>query len=59
MQMVKDTKPDLDNLLKSLQDALTGVLWKDDALIFSYGAGTGKYYTDGQSYIEFTIDEYP
>lgn len=26
-------KPDLDNVLKSLMDALTGITWKDDAQI--------------------------
>lgn len=27
-------KPDIDNLLKSLGDALTGVIWADDKLIY-------------------------
>ncbi len=35
-------KPDVDNLLKGLQDALNGVLWTDDAKIFS--ADIRKYY---------------
>lgn len=26
-------KPDLDNLAKGIKDALTGMMWKDDALI--------------------------
>lgn len=29
----KTSKPDFDNLAKSVCDALNGVLWKDDALI--------------------------
>lgn len=28
-------KPDLDNLVKALKDALTGIVWKDDAQIVS------------------------
>jgi len=29
----KTTKPDVDNCLKGLNDSLSGVVWKDDALI--------------------------
>jgi Holliday junction resolvase RusA-like endonuclease len=29
----KTTKPDIDNCGKALQDALTGILWKDDNII--------------------------
>jgi Holliday junction resolvase RusA-like endonuclease len=28
-------RPDIDNLVKSLKDACTGVLWKDDSQVFS------------------------
>lgn len=31
--LYKTTTPDVDNLMKSVFDALNGVLWKDDALI--------------------------
>ena len=31
-------KPDLDNLIKSVVDALTGLLWRDDKQIFSVTA---------------------
>lgn len=27
------SKPDLDNLVKAIKDALTGIVWKDDALV--------------------------
>jgi len=36
------SKPDRDNLLKSCQDALNGILWRDDSLIFS--GGLSKFY---------------
>ena len=29
------TKPDTDNILKIVKDALNGVLWKDDAQVVS------------------------
>ena len=29
-------RPDLDNLMKSLKDALSGTIWKDDSQVFMY-----------------------
>jgi len=41
-------KPDLDNLIKGVKDALRGVVYHDDAQIVEYGPQTGKCYaTDG------------
>lgn len=42
----KTTKPDVDNIQKSVYDALNGVLWRDDSLICS--ASTQKYIADGE-----------
>ena len=47
--------PDLAKLLRSLEDALTGVVWQDDKLVFSYGVGTGRYWTDKQERTEVEI----
>lgn len=35
--------PDLSKLIRSTEDALTGVVWKDDALVVEY-VRLGKYY---------------
>lgn len=32
----KSTRPDVDNLTKATFDALTGILWKDDARVTDY-----------------------
>lgn len=37
-------KPDLDNVIKALKDAMTGIVWRDDAQIVSLTAR--KYYGD-------------
>ena len=38
------SRPDLDNLLKFVNDSLNKVLWKDDALIYEVYAR--KFYSD-------------
>jgi Holliday junction resolvase RusA-like endonuclease len=49
------SKPDRDNLLKSCQDALNGILWHDDALIYS--GGLSKFYAAKNElpHVEITV----
>jgi Holliday junction resolvase RusA-like endonuclease len=50
-------KPDLDNLLKLVEDALNGVVWEDDAQIASYGF-VAKYWTcDPVGYVKLVVAE--
>lgn len=48
-------KPDLDNLVKSVKDALSKLVWRDDSLICSLIAS--KYHASGdeQPHVEVTI----
>ena len=39
------TKPDLDNLIKGIKDALSGVWYKDDSQVVEYGK-VGKWYAE-------------
>ena len=42
-------KPDLDKLLRALGDALTGVIYADDAQIVSYGDSRKRYAAIGET----------
>jgi Holliday junction resolvase RusA-like endonuclease len=43
------SKPDMDNILKSLKDALTDVgLWRDDSLVCVYGGIAKRYVNPGE-----------
>jgi len=52
-------KPDLSNLVKSIEDAGDGVIWTDDCQIVAYGnvgeKPTQKVYTDGEPKVEVEI----
>ncbi|AKU43402.1 holliday junction resolvase [Bacillus phage Silence] len=48
------SKPDADNLLKGLFDALNGVIWEDDAQVFEIGM-VRKVYSESPG-IEFSIE---
>lgn len=51
--------PDLAKLLRSLEDALTGVVWRDDKQVFRYGLGTERRWTEAQECTVVIIREYP
>jgi Holliday junction resolvase RusA-like endonuclease len=52
------SKPDLDNLLKTVKDALNGVVWPDDGQIAKFGL-VAKYWShDPVGYIKLTVAEY-
>ena len=48
-------KPDLDNLMKSITDALNGVAYDDDSQIVE--ARILKLYTPTEGYVSVTIEE--
>lgn len=49
-------RPDLDNYLKAVKDALNGLFWEDDAQVVLYDQ-VRKVYTSGIPKIEITINE--
>lgn len=48
-------RPDLAKLLRGLEDALTGVIWKDDSLVAVYGS-VQKRWTGEQSHTVIKIE---
>ena len=48
------TKPDLDNIIKGLKDALKGIIWCDDSQVVNIVAG--KWYSD-RPRVEITVKE--
>ncbi len=49
------TKPDLDNYIKGVKDALNGIVWADDSQVVEYGP-SGKWYSD-QPRVEIWVKE--
>ncbi len=49
------TIPDLDNLTKFIDDALNGVLWTDDSIIYEFAAR--KYFGEEAKTV-FTVEPY-
>lgn len=47
--------PDLAKLIRCLEDALTGVVWRDDKQVARYGEGTGRYWATTNEMAEVTI----
>jgi Holliday junction resolvase RusA-like endonuclease len=50
------TKPDLDNYIKGVKDALKGVCWIDDAAVVEYREPFGKFFS-ATPRIEITVEE--
>ncbi|MEU7092944.1 RusA family crossover junction endodeoxyribonuclease [Kitasatospora aureofaciens] len=50
-----DVTPDLSKLIRATEDALTGVVYRDDALIVEY-ARTGKYYVTDHGLVDGVLD---
>lgn len=48
-------KPDCDKLIRCIQDALKGVIWRDDCQVTGY-FDTGKYWTDSQERATIRIE---
>lgn len=48
---------DLNNLLKSTEDALLGLLYRDDSQVYRYGPQTGKWYHEkgGHPRVELAV----
>lgn len=55
--LLPTTKPDLDNYIKGIKDALKGICWQDDSQVVSYVEPTGKYYSITPR-IEVTVKEW-
>lgn len=53
-QLRPTNKPDVDNYVKGIKDALKGVIWKDDSQVVDLVAG--KYYGE-RPRVEITISE--
>lgn len=49
-------RPDLDNYIKLIKDALNKIYWMDDAQVVLYGPTTGKFYGNPPR-IEVTVEE--
>ena len=51
------TKPDLDNYIKCVMDAMGGVVWHDDNLVVGF-FDCGKYYTIDNPRVEVIVEEF-
>jgi Holliday junction resolvase RusA-like endonuclease len=51
------SKPDRDNLIKSLQDSLNGLIYRDDSLIYCGNVTKVRAAADEQPHVEVTIQQ--
>lgn len=50
-------KPDLCKLIRAVEDALTGIVWRDDAQLCSYGRMSKRWSTEGIASAVITVCE--
>lgn len=55
-QILPTTKPDLDNYVKGIKDALKSICWKDDSQIVAYKEPFGKYFSENPR-VEIDVEE--
>jgi len=58
----KTSKPDLDNIIKNIKDALNRIAWRDDSQVAQYGEGTRKVFdplTPANGLLAITIRRLP
>ena len=57
-RLPKTGKPDLGNVTKAVEDALTGLAWNDDSQVFAYMEPFEKWIAAGdeQPHVEVTIE---
>lgn len=48
--------PDLDKLMRAINDSLTGVVWRDDKQVCAFGNETGKFWTTSAECAEIQIE---
>ena len=53
--LIHTQTPDVSKLLRSLEDSLTGVVWRDDRQIWCYASYTGKYWTETAERVECCV----
>lgn len=49
-------KPDMGKCIRAVEDAMKGVVWRDDSQVVSYD-GSSKQWTSEQARVEITIEE--
>lgn len=53
--LIHAQSPDIAKLLRCFEDALTGIVWRDDRQVFRYCGDTSRKWTEGQERAEAFI----